>query len=377
MTKYYKLNLATLPDHLFSKDTPAQKWLDLATTTENSFPPNSLNRVHTPIEPVVELERIFGISLYMIGNVLPFALVILSISSLFSAVAYLLLKVLAIYVTALTLLTKLYFTPKFSKKYKRPDLVVPHDMKDNQYVYTERNNQKYCSLQILWPESLHRPSMSDQPLIFCAIPHGAAPLGITAYPMWSKLFNDKLCHWTTAPIVLKLPIISKLMKAIGYIPAKSKNILETLSKKEENVGIVLDGIAGMFQSHDEIAHVMQRKGIVKIALKAGVPLVPVYGFGHTELWRVVVDPVGILESLSVKLDVSLTPFFGRFGWFLGPPKRVAVAMCMGEPISCPKIENPSQEDVNKYHDLLVKGYEEVFERHKEAYGWGHKTLRFV
>jgi 1-acyl-sn-glycerol-3-phosphate acyltransferase len=73
------------------------------------------------------------------------------------------------------------------------------------------------------------------------------------------------------------------MKGIGYIPAKASNISDTLTKKEENVGIILDGIAGMFQSHDEMAYVKKRKGIVKIALRCGVPLVPVYGFGHTSL----------------------------------------------------------------------------------------------
>lgn len=170
--------------------------------------------------------------------------------------------------------------------------------------------------QFVWPESLHRPLMEErlgknqhhQPMIFCAIPHGAAPFGITAYPMWSKLFNNRLCHWTCAPVVLKLPVISKYMKQIGYIPAKARHILDTLTKKEDNIGIILDGIAGMFQSHNEIAHIKARKGIVKIALRAGAPIVPVYGFGHTSLWKVVVDPFGILENLSVKLDISLTPF---------------------------------------------------------------------
>lgn len=172
------------------------------------------------------------------------------------------------------------------------------------------------NIQFVWPESLHRPLMEEkvgtnnlhQPMIFCAIPHGAAPMGITAYPIWSKLFNNRLCHWTCAPVVLKLPIIKDYMRQIGYIPAKSTHILDALTKKEDNIGIILDGIAGMFQSQNEIAHVNARKGIVKIALRAGAPLIPVYGFGHTSLWKVVVDPFGILEKLSVKMDVSLTPF---------------------------------------------------------------------
>ena len=371
--KYHKLNLATLPDDLYTKQTPVNQWLDLATSVEGGFPPNSLNQVQ-PIETDVEIERLAGIAFYMLGNVLPFLLPALLASSIVSQLGFLLLKIVLVYFMILYLIVK-YNMYKFIKKYNRPAHFT--DIKDFQHLHTERNNQKYLSMQFVWSDSLQRPKMVDQPMLFCVIPHGVAPMGITAYPFWSKLFNDKLCHWTCAPIVLKIPILSTYMKQIGYIPAKAKNISETLTKKEENVGIILDGIAGMFQSHDETAYVKKRKGIVKIALRCGVPIVPVYGFGHTALWKVVVDLFGILEWLSLKLDVSLTPFFGRWYWFLGPPKRVAVCVCMGEPIKCPKIENPTQEQIDKYHSLMIEGYKQVFEQHKNAYGWGDKTLQFV
>ena len=61
-------------------------------------------------------------------------------------------------------------------------------------------------------------------------------------------------------------------------------------------------------------------GIVKIALRAGAPLVPVYGFGHTKLWTAIVDPFGLLERISLALDVSLVPFVGRWGWPIGPAR---------------------------------------------------------
>lgn len=373
--KYYKLDVGSIPDELHNKGTDVKDWLSLATTARGKFPTGSLAKV-LPIDRGVEMERINGISLYMIGNVLPFFLPLILAAALISDIGLLLLKLLLLYFGTMLALNKYYFFPKFIKKYNRPKK-PPNDIRDNQYIHTERNNQKYTSLKFVWPESIHRPALDGQPVIFCAIPHGAAPLGITAYPIWSKLFNEKLCRWTCAPVVLKLPFISTFMKKVGYIPAKAKDILETLTKKEENVGIILDGIAGMFQGHDEIAHIQQRKGIIKIALRAGVPIVPVYGFGHTKLWRIVVDPFRILEKLSCKLDISVCPFFGRFFWFLGPPMRVAVCCCLGEPVRCPKLDDIKQEDIDKYHTALVKSYHQIFEAHKDAYGWGDKKLMFV
>lgn len=273
------------------------------------------------------------------------------------------------------------------------------DVQRNQYVYTERNTTKYLSVQFVWPASIHRqassststsssPLLQETPVLFCIVPHGVVSWGIAAYPLWSKVWNDRICRWSIAPIVLKIPLVMYLARKVGYIPAQQSTILETLTKRDENVGLVLDGIAGMFSgstssksnkknNNVETAFLKQRKGIVKIALKAGVPIVPVYGFGHTSLYTVCVDPFGILERISTTLQTSITPFFGRWGWLLGPPRRVPVTVCLGEPVMCPQIDQPTQEQIDHYHKELLQAYKVLFDTHKEAYGWGDKTLRFV
>ena len=68
------------------------------------------------------------------------------------------------------------------------------------------------------------------------------------------------------------------------------------------------------------------------------------------------------------------------GDFISQPmrtRRVPVCVAIGEPVICPKIESPTQADIDKYHGLLLDAYKEVFDAHKEAYGWKHKTLQFV
>jgi hypothetical protein len=376
--EYYKFDVGQLPDELYHEKVPVAKWLETTTTAgAKGFPANSLNRL-SPIAWDVEVERIVGIALYMIGNVLPFLLPPLMGLAFFVPTAKLVLYLVLAYVGILFVIENYYFKPRFHKKYQCHSALT-NNIKDNQYLFTERNITKYLSVNFVWPKSLHRPRMQNTPLIYCAVPHGVAPFGITAYPLWSKLWNDKLCHWTCAPIVLQLPIVGYFMKKIGYVPAKSKYILETLTKKEENVGVVLDGINGMFQTQgkEEVAYLKARKGIVKIALRAGAPLVPVYGFGHTALYTVIVDPFGLLQWLSNALETSLCPFFGRCGWFLGPPSRLAVAVCMGEPVMCPLIAEPTQEQVDEYHQKLLDSFQQLFDQHKTAYGWEDKTLKFV
>eukprot|EP00913_Durusdinium_trenchii_P003927 g3636.t1 len=110
------------------------------------------------------------------------------------------------------------------------------------------------------------------------------------YAMFDKLGAGR-CNFAAPSILFKLPLVGHYLQRSGVVPANAKNIRAALARNE-NVGVVLDGIGGLFQATEgrqEVAYLLKRKGIVKIALEAGASLVPVYGFGHSELWTTVID----------------------------------------------------------------------------------------
>lgn len=41
---------------------------------------------------------------------------------------------------------------------------------------------------------------------------------------------------------------------------------------------------------------------------------------------------------------------------------------VGAPIKVPKIQNPSEEEINQYHTEYIKGLENIFENHKTKHG---------
>lgn len=53
------------------------------------------------------------------------------------------------------------------------------------------------------------------------------------------------------------------------------------------MSLVPGGIAEMFlwEEHREVIKIKERKGFVRIAVEQGVPLVPVYHFGNSRLFR--------------------------------------------------------------------------------------------
>lgn len=215
------LDMASLPDELYTPDVPTEKWLDrCAKAGPEGFPAGCIKPL--PIHWKVELERIIDIPLYMAFNWAPFVLP--AVTFVFTGWKGLVLFVLA--VAALSAVQAIKPTAEAVRK--------------GQYIFTERNNQKYTSMRVVWPVGT---TAQQGPVIYVCIPHGAAPLGVTCYPLWTRL-GGVLCRWTTAPVVLKIPLVGTVLKSIGMIPAKGKDISAAL-RDRQSVGVILDGIAGM------------------------------------------------------------------------------------------------------------------------------------
>jgi hypothetical protein len=70
--------------------------------------------------------------------------------------------------------------------------------------------------------------------------------------------------------------------------------------------------------------------------------------------------------------VALIIFWGRF--FLPVPYRIPIVGAMGRPIPVPKVDEPSDEDVDRVHAELLVAMVALFDEHKAAYGWEKKKL---
>lgn len=163
----------------------------------------------------------------------------------------------------------------------------------------------------------------------------------------------------------------------------------------------------------------ERKGFVKLALKTGVPIVvrmdvcdcvtgdiaqnrppltkpsslsistpnqqyracpprptrqPCYIFGNTKLMSCFYDSQGILQWASRKLQAGILPIWGR--WGLPIFHRQPILGVCGKPIVVPKVAEPTQELIDKYHAQFVDDLEQLFDRYRALYGNGfeHKRL---
>lgn len=220
-----------------------------------------------------------------------------------------------------------------------------------------------------------------QQYIFAFTPHGVFPFGVALAAigkMNSKVFHN--LKVVIASSIKHMPPIRQVLESIGAVTA-SRPTVERALKSGDTLGLHPGGIAEMFQGypspgflpHHEAALLKSHKGFVRLALKNGVDLVPVYVFGGSKLYKRAASP--LLEKLSRLIGASLMLFWGR--WGLPVPFKVPLLFAMGEPIRVAKVPCPTDAEVDRLHGAFCAALQRLFEKYKDFYGWHDKILRIV
>lgn len=119
----------------------------------------------------------------------------------------------------------------------------------------------------------------------------------------------------------------------------------------------------------------ERKGFVKIALRTGAPLVPVFCFGEIDLYdQVSSKPGSTVRKLQegIKRLTGIAPVLikgrGIFQYSFGVlPRRRPLTTVVGAPIVTEKVESPTVEDIDTLHAKFCTELVQLFETHKHKY----------
>lgn len=235
---------------------------------------------------------------------------------------------------------------------------------------------KYFSYRFVWSDD------DDQATQQCAQawygagpPHGVLPLANLLSIPGINSFAFRPFVGAPASVVFKTPFL-RYMTLFGSVDVSGKTMAKTTAAGT-CVGIVPDGIAGIFKTKetDEVVYLKNRKGLAKLALRTGTPILPAYSIGNTAVFDAWFDSFGVMEWLSRKAQASIFVYWGRFG--LPLPRRVNITMLFGRPIMVDKVAEPTDEQIDALHEQYLNQIHRLFDTHKAALGWGHKTIRFV
>ncbi|KEP61021.1 UNVERIFIED_CONTAM: diacylglycerol acyltransferase [Hammondia hammondi] len=213
----------------------------------------------------------------------------------------------------------------------------------------------------------------SKPTIFTAVPHAIVPVAQALLPTGE--FGSLLGHITmaVASIVKYVPVYGHIIRLIGSQDVSAAKLMTTLTRDRQSVVISPGGIAEMYTVDEKTENLLlkDRQGLLRLALQTGSDVVPVYCFGNSETFKLVKASTK-LQPLARFFRVALLLFFGRFG--LPIPFEVPLLYVIGRGLRLPKVEDPTQEDVQIAHRRYMSEIRRIFNTYKGLYGWKEKEL---
>ncbi|KAJ3008805.1 diacylglycerol O-acyltransferase 1 [Thoreauomyces humboldtii] len=219
-------------------------------------------------------------------------------------------------------------------------------------------------------------------------PHGIIALGAwTNFGTEASDFAGKFPGLNTRLMTLatnfNIPLWREVLLSLGIVSVSRRSCDNILNKGPgHSCMIVVGGATEALHAFPGTADLTIRKrlGFIKVALRNGASLVPVFTFGENDIWNQVNNPPGSLirrtQALFQKYLTFAPPlFFGRgiFQYNVGiMPFRRPVVSVVGAPIPCPKTENPSQEMILHYQEKYLDALQKVWDDHKDKYAPNRK-----
>lgn len=244
-----------------------------------------------------------------------------------------------------------------------------------QYFFAKRSEMYRNLLRYLKPQFyfnsfklIAEEELKKSNCLFPFHPHGVLSFTPTiACALTEEFYKARFC---VSRVLLNFPISGILAKLLGGEPVSKHNFIGMM-KNNDNIIFLPGGFEeATINDYDKNKiFIKQRTGFIKYALEYGYSIQPCYSFNENKLF---LNFTG-LEKFRLflnKLKIPGTWFISKLGFM--PHNDLDITIVVGKRIDLPKIDNPSEEEVRKYHEIYIKSLTELFYKYNEIYGDGNK-----
>ena len=227
-----------------------------------------------------------------------------------------------------------------------------------------KNCRSYFSFKIEFENLEEVESLG--PSIFVIEPHGVLPIQL----FWGTLDimrNHKILCCVSDSVFL-LPMMKHVLTWCGGTSASRDSIISYL-KKGYSLNICPGGVQEvqyLGNPKECVIFMKSRVGLTKLALTQGVAIVPSMTFGSHKLYDYWVPTQDWVIKLGRRIGFLPMLFFGLGNIPFAQAKPCPLTVVVGKPIQIPHIPNPTSEDIDKYHQILLHTMEKLYNDNNEA-----------
>lgn len=242
------------------------------------------------------------------------------------------------------------------------------------FTFLDKNSRKLFPEFITTLESnikqsfkVRETSLKEGKYIFLWHPHGAFPSSIYFHTQ-SKL-TEWPKHLTSRGVVFSglqfIPFVNEIFSELDIIPTEYYPMMKAL--ETSSISLLPGGMREMLYKDTTILR--KRRGIFKLSLETGSPLVPVLSKGEAELCEILELPECIqdfMKSFDSCLPIPTLTSVSKFLGITRRPLKVPIHTIIGDPIPVEKVEEPSEQQIaelrKKYIEALSKMYKKEIGR---------------